>query len=314
VLAPCHRLITSTTSPNIVAAHTPADGKTAFSVFKATSANAIRSVAAKGKINRLVLIPSFGPSSKDLSFAGVSQSGEIFRFGDAISKDATVGSNAIRSPGDKGVSIWQEMFGKDAFLEIEESYDAEGSMPFDAIRGKRAGNPVDIFEGASHTLPPVSLLFDAFLDSILVPKSSQAGDVRDDRIIYEAQDALEPLQTGRSQKGREVKDEEIAELEVFFRDVLKTGEQAFSMLKTKLIPGDAAKTKKGKDKANGHLANGTEDHLGTPRSKTAETPSKSPKTPAKKIVEEEEDGDEVLASTESKGKKRGKKRKAPKEV
>lgn len=185
----------------------------------------MRSAKAKGKINRLVLLPFSGAvSSKDLRFAGISQSGEIFRFGDDISKDAVVGSNAIRSAGEKGVSIWQEMFGKDAFLEIEDSYESEETAPLGSVAEKRSGNPVEIFEGASHTLPPVSLLFDAFLESILVPRSSGLGDVEEAKILYEVEDTIEPLQSTRQQKGRDVNEEEIDELEVFFRDVLKTGE------------------------------------------------------------------------------------------
>ena len=230
VLAPCSRLITSISSPNFVAAHEPVDGKTAFSVFKATSANAMRSVKAKGKINRLVLLPSSSAAPRDLQFAGVSQSGEIFRFGDDISKDTVVGTIAIRSAGERGVSIWQEMFGKDAFLEIEDSYEAEDAL--DSARSRKAGNPVEIFEGASHTLPPVSLLFDAFLESILVSKSPGHGDLKEEGIIFEAEDVVEPVQMTGSQKGREVRDEEIEELEVFFRDVLKTGTLSSNTIKS----------------------------------------------------------------------------------
>jgi hypothetical protein len=52
----------------------------------------------------------------------------------------------------------------------------------------------------------------------------------------------------------------------------------------------------------------------TPKAKSGKKNKvgESPKTPAKQLIGDEDDG-EVLASTESKGKKRGKKRKAPKE-
>ena len=108
VSAPCSRLVVSSDSPFFVAVHDPTDGKTGFSVYKPTSANAVRTVKAKGNIHRLVLLPSSSTSSaKDLQFAGISQAGEVYRFGDDIPKDAAVGSNTIRSAGEKGVSIWQ---------------------------------------------------------------------------------------------------------------------------------------------------------------------------------------------------------------
>ena len=83
---------------------------------------------------------------------------------------------------------------------------------------------------------------------------------------------------------------------------------------SELISGDASKTRKGKDKANGHV-NGISEHLDTPAKSTNKvgTPAKSPKTPSNNLADEDTDAEEISASVE-KGKKRGKKRKAPKEA
>lgn len=298
----------------------PKDHKSAYSVYRPNTAQPVRTNKSSHKINHITLLPSAtSPLPSLLQFVGISHSGEIFRLGDQIAKDVHVGTNAI-THNDRQVSIWQEMFGKDAFLEMAdpEADDAARSAEV-AAAARKTGNPLDVFEGPSHTLPPVSLLFDSFMDTILLPRGAEVEAVKEDTIMYDnhgddGEDAGVVTALGR-QKLREVKDKDIADLEVFFRDVLTTG-------------GDAA-TKKQK----GRLANGTPngknaamgDELDdedndeemadpTPKGKVGKKSkvAESPRTPAKQLLDEEDDG-EVLASTESKGKKRGKKRKAPKE-
>lgn len=143
-----------------------------------------------------------------------------------------MGSNAIRSSGSKAVSIWQEMFGQDAFLEAEGTTH-EIAPRHDVV--KKSGNPVDIYEGPSHTLPPVSLLFDAFLEQILVLKSSVVQGDADEKILYEDEEEIVPAHLPRKDLGREVRDEEVQELEVFFTDLLKTGTSSFCLIGLVLI-------------------------------------------------------------------------------
>lgn len=203
--------------------HEPSKGdlQTRIHVHGTKHSHPLRIVKANGKISRAILLPftAQSPSYKELRFAGIAYNGEITRFGDDITRDVTIGTNAIRSNSSKQVSIWQEMFGKDAFLE------AEGATTDIAPRAdvaRRSGNPVDIFEGPSHTLPPVSLLFDAFLEQILVPKPVIAEGHAGEQILYEQQDEVSLNPTANRQVAPEVQDAEVAELEVFFRDMLNT--------------------------------------------------------------------------------------------
>lgn len=157
----------------------------------------------------------------------------MFRFGD-IPAPVRQTANAISTANDKkSTSIWQEMFGKEAFLDDLASFDTEAEQHRAATalqsRAAKSGRPTDVFEGPSHTLPPVGLLFDAFIDEILrtaKPTSNieQAPANAQDEIQYREEDES-PIngvssESMRQDRGKKVSDKEVAELEVFFRDLL----------------------------------------------------------------------------------------------
>jgi NET1-associated nuclear protein 1 (U3 small nucleolar RNA-associated protein 17) len=200
-----------------------------MTAYKPTTSSPLRTVKANSKINHLILLPppsGTAPSLRSLQFAGTSYFGEIYRFGDSISKDVEVGTNSIKSSGEKQMSIWQEMFGKDAFLEVEGYETIEDEIKAQEVARKKTGNPAEVYEGASHTLPPVSLLFDSFLEQILVPKSATKAVEAEETIVYEQEDAIVAESVVRKEKLRDVKQEDVDELEAFFRDTLKTGESS----------------------------------------------------------------------------------------
>lgn len=314
----CFRLIAVPHHPFFIAVHevVKADHGTRFSVFGVKNANPLRSVKATNKLSRVVLLPSLGASSvRELRFAGVAYSGEITRFGDDVARDVVVGANAIRSSGTKTVSIWQEMFGQDAFLEAEGTTH-EIAPRHDVV--KKSSNPVDIFEGPSHTLPPVSLLFDAFLEQILVPKSSAVEGSAEETILYEEEEEVVPTYLVNRNPVREVRDEEVEELEHFFRDMLKTGKLVqLTILCTSLRAGSGPVERK---LPNGHAhnkVNGKALPNGTP-TKIGQSPKKSPKDKKNKQKKptgekDETDGDEVVVAGTPGGTSRRKKRKAPRE-
>ena len=317
----CNRLIAEPRYPFFIAVHDALkDHKSAYSVYRPNSAQPVRTNKASHKVNHITLLPSAAaPSASLLQFVGISHGGEIFRLGDQIAKDVHVGTNAI-THNDKQVSIWQEMFGKDAFLETAdpEADDAARTAEV-AAAARKTGNPVDVFEGPSHTLPPVSLLFDSFLDTILLPRGKQVEAIKENTIMYdERADDDEPglADLPGRQKLREVKDQDIAELEGFFRDMLTTGGDALTTSRKGKLPNGTPNGRKAGSNGAKVVNVDDDEEMGepTPKGKAGKKnkAAESPKTPAKQLIDEEDDG-EVLASTESKGKKRGKKRKAPKE-
>jgi NET1-associated nuclear protein 1 (U3 small nucleolar RNA-associated protein 17) len=117
------------------------------------------------------------------------------------------------------------MFGKDAFLEVEDTEDVK-VIPISSVR--RSGKPSEVFDGPSHTLPPVGLLFDAFMEEILVPKGGMVSQGVDGRsgIRYDKglSMTVEELAGSAQAQVKVVTDEDMQELEGFFRQVLSTGE------------------------------------------------------------------------------------------
>jgi NET1-associated nuclear protein 1 (U3 small nucleolar RNA-associated protein 17) len=101
----------------------------------------------------------------------------------------------------------------------------------------KSGKPIDIFEGPSHTLPPVGLLFDAFMEEMLrttkVSPNSNENDsdrvAKKDQILYQQAEDVQPVQphNGLGSKGgktKKVSEGDMLELEAFFKEVLSNSE------------------------------------------------------------------------------------------
>lgn len=111
------------------------------------------------------------------------------------------------------------MFGKDAFLD-----DLAPPQPT-VVLPPTISRPTDIFDGPSHNLPPVGLLFDAFMTQLLKPESEL--DVKTEsksEIKYDTVEAkVDPVPiTSSKAHTKKVTEEEMKDLESFFKDVLSS--------------------------------------------------------------------------------------------
>lgn len=225
-----------------VAAHSTATATT-LSLYTANGSH-MRSVHLRAPFAALTALPG-------MHLVGIAPSGEIYRFGDAQAT-ASPAARAIQAqPQRRTTSIWQEMFGKDAFLdEIEPEPEAPSVTE---LQRRAAGRPDMVFEGPSHTLPPVSMLFDAFMDELLVTRSSE--DNVQDLEMLDA-DELAPVSAVPigGETFRPVNDSEVDELTEFFTTVLANAPKKVSPPKENGTKSDkfGKKDRKEKHKANGH--------------------------------------------------------------
>jgi NET1-associated nuclear protein 1 (U3 small nucleolar RNA-associated protein 17) len=165
-----------------------------------------------------ISIPLLKVTSIRNEFIGVAPTGEIYRFGQDVTSSAPA-TNTIATTSTKSSSIWQEMFGKDAFLD-----DLAPPQP-SVVLLPTISRPTDIFDGPSHTLPPVGLLFDAFMTQLLKPKSeAEIKAEAKSEIKYEAvEPKVEPSTTASSNpKTKKVTEEDMKDLESFFKEVLSS--------------------------------------------------------------------------------------------
>ena len=197
----------------------------------------LRQITIKAKINRFCLLPSAILSPTSLQFAGITLFGEVYRFGDDIARVPYTRATTV-TRNNKQTSIWQEMFGKDAFLELEDSSSSlatttqvtKGVME----RERGSGRPSEVYDGPSHTMPPVNLLFDAFIEEILggppkiypTPGDQEGGKAE---IVYDVVSEIQVGEVEREQGSRAVTDQDMVELEDFFKNVLSssTSESTF---------------------------------------------------------------------------------------
>ncbi|OWZ80139.1 NET1-associated nuclear protein 1 (U3 small nucleolar RNA-associated protein 17) [Cryptococcus neoformans Tu401-1] len=227
-------LITSSTSPYFISASN-ASSSTTLRVFAPDSPTPLRTISVDTKVTQIVSLSqsSASDSSSSLHLIGIAPSGEIYRFGDIAAAVASESAKSVRQAQAKeGLSIWQEMFGKGAFLEepeAEESTTATASALQQRVSDK-SGRPADIFEGPSHTMPSTGLLFDAFMDELLQGNTAAKEEekvkevTRDEAVVYEMEvdkSGAEEMTAGEI-KGRAVGDGEIRELEAFFKDLLSS--------------------------------------------------------------------------------------------
>lgn len=230
-------LITSSTSAYFLTASNVSSGTT-LRVFTPDSSAPLRTISIDTKVTQMVSL-SQSDSSSSLHLIGITSTGEIYRFGDIAAAVAPQSAKSVRQAQAKeGLSIWQEMFGKGAFLEepeAEEPITATASALQQRVSDK-SGRPADIFEGPSHTMPPTSMLFDAFMDELLhgntaMKEGENVKEVtKDEAVVYEMEvdesgDKAKDSTAGEI-KGRVVEDEEIRELEAFFKGLLSSGASA----------------------------------------------------------------------------------------
>lgn len=264
---------TSTSTPTSTTLH-----------FYSSSGTLSRTTTVKTPFTVLAALPS--PS---IHLVGVAPSGEIFRFGELQAATA-VTARAVSSatqPARQATSIWQEMFGKDAFLD-ELSVEPQGQEAVSAVSAlqrRAAGHPEQVFDGPSHTLPPVSMLFDAFMDELLVSRSEE-NEQQEDAIMIDAEPETEEAPYMAVSAVRAVNEKEIAELVSFFTEMRAS------------VPAKTAATPKPKSRPNG-VPNGHARAVSTPvKTSNAKISSPAASTPG--------DEPEVVD-----GKRKSKKRKAP---
>ncbi|WVQ70239.1 uncharacterized protein L199_008465 [Kwoniella botswanensis] len=299
--------------------------KSIFTVFSPHSSDPVRTMSTSQPIKHLQILPSPSLSPSSLHLIGVAPSGEIYRFGDLALSAAPLSSKAVSTAQQQkqGLSIWQEMFGKDAFLDslsldVASAEEANATATASALQQRVVsgkGKPSDIFNGPSHTMPSTSILFDAFMDELLSGHTSlsstsatdQVEESESHEIIYEEGRKIDvDVPAVSVGKGKQVDDEEIRELEVFFRDVL--GNVSTNIPKTpavKKVNGHSH----GHGHGHGHLPNG--DQNVTPQN------NKRPNGVGSAKHREDEIGFDTPSSNkkekETGSAQKGKKRKAPRE-
>ena len=108
-------------------------------------------------------------------YTGLSRDGKLVRFGAHVeaferSLDAdkkSTGQEIVAGAGVKNQSIWEEMFGKDTFVDVQTVHqrmqDDETTSANHATTREKRGKYSDVFDAPNSSLPPSSLLFDAFV-------------------------------------------------------------------------------------------------------------------------------------------------------
>lgn len=211
-------LVSISGTTNFVVGTEAAGPTTTFSVYDVSAHTPVRTDRIPHHFRAISIIASrSAPANpaRALNLIGVTATGEIFRFGDNVSAQVSQ-TRAVKTDGQKGTSIWQEMFGKDAF--VDELVMPPASEAADVSR-PRSGRPIEVFDGPSHTMPPVSLLFDAFIQQIIVPKT--AADLSEpkqegDRIVFEQEPEVVTT-SNAAPKPRVISDQELDDLEKLFR-------------------------------------------------------------------------------------------------
>ena len=256
--------------------------KTLFTGFSPISSTQLHRRTVPTGIRHVLPLASTGTTDIP-SFIGVTTSGEVVRFGDGESEIVSKGAGKIDQKAMKGVSIWQEMFGKDAFVDVS----VELAAPEPQVRSAtKRGRPEEVWGGPSHTLPPSALLFDSFMERLLQPQiqgSKELNTSREDGIVFEEVEAEDDMIIpARQPPARTIPDEEVKDLESYFVDLLELG-------------ASKSKTAKAMPNGNGHPPNG---HVGssdidsdanggettpyqTPTSETTKSYSKSKRTASK---------------------------------
>ncbi|KAL7422218.1 NET1-associated nuclear protein 1 [Cryptotrichosporon argae] len=254
----------------------------------------------------LISLPSATPH-----LVSISPSGSIARFGPSESAPSAAARTVKAEPAAPLTSVWQEMFGKAAFLDdaSADGHAAPAAAPpsVGAIQARARGRPADVYAGASHVMPPPSMLFNAFMDELLgAPGDDTAGtgigstDATGERIAFVDEPTRGADASLAKDDVRAIKDADVAELEAFFRGLIAVPAAS------KPAPAPTPTPVAAKAKPKLGLANG---HASTPRKALAALSGASmapttPATPATPATDADEAGSE---------RKKTKKRKAPRE-
>ncbi|ORY22761.1 hypothetical protein BCR39DRAFT_550862 [Naematelia encephala] len=317
-LSSINHLVILGNTPNFVTVSPRPNGQSGsqLSIYTATSATPVRQIAVEQAIGRLCSVPSTNTGPGSLQFIISTPTYELFRIGDSTFQQPKPVSKDITKSvlPEKPTSIWQEMFGADAYLDgSAPTPNEDETRSALQARARATGRPSQVFEGPSHTLPPPSLLFDAFMEEMLAFKTDETrvevvrADIGQQGILYDRREETDvimpPDLVGELELGggsRKVSDEEIRELEVFFKQVL-SGQQ--KSVKSKALP----------IKINNDVS--TPDRIVSKTVSTSNGISKNTSKDDKEQEEEEEETREVVSGDEAEdasAKKRGKKRRAPK--
>lgn len=219
----CDKLLSHTSRLLFISSSTDGRNRSLVTVFSPSDPKHLRQYQVQPELSDICSLPSSAPVDTDrIQFIGIVKNGEVYRFGGAVSSSAPKTDRVAGQPGTKKpLSIWQEMFGKDAFLEDLET--APGTIP--PPRASKVGRPSEVFDGPSHTMPPVGSLFDAFMEELLSVKTSGAMEddaMATDQIIYEEPNSAPalPMPAVEESRTRPVTDEEVRDLTAFFRETL----------------------------------------------------------------------------------------------
>ena len=183
-------------------------------VFSPTSSTPIRRTCVATPLT--TLLPLAATQLSQLHFIALTPSG-LVRFGDSITPSIE-SAKKVRTQA-KLPSVWQEMFGKDAYLDDT----ADTSAAPTSSKNPPNTRAITVFDGPSHMLPPPSMLFDAFVEDLLATRKSQP-EMREvePAFVYQTEEVAPRVEASTKViKGREVDDAEVGELEGFFKDLLK---------------------------------------------------------------------------------------------
>lgn len=172
----------------------PASQKsTVIETYTATSPRPVRSNTLPLRLVKSIYLPRASlrgdaqEQERAYEFVGIRLNGSVIRFGQKVLPP----QRALRSSGNAGnllgaqsgrvmnKSVWEEMFGTAAFgnpsnQDKENTVVSASQALFD--EGKKTGAPVynekrgrysSVFDGPASTLPPTSLLFDAFIKDFM---------------------------------------------------------------------------------------------------------------------------------------------------
>jgi NET1-associated nuclear protein 1 (U3 small nucleolar RNA-associated protein 17) len=222
-IAPCQHLLTLPSSSDFVVIH-PVEGQhSVVAQYSPFSPEPVRQIFLDTPLRHVRWVQS--AISDKLHFFGVSASGDIVRFGDSTTLPAPATAKSLAATVHAPRSIWQEMFGNDAYLN-----DLDGTVSATPLPGRektsKSGKLSDIFDGPSHTMVPSSLLFEAFMEQLLVPNATVASGAADkpeydiDVHATSVPAALTAAAVPNDAGGRKVTDDEIQDLQKLFKKIL----------------------------------------------------------------------------------------------
>ncbi|ORX39739.1 WD40-repeat-containing domain protein [Kockovaella imperatae] len=243
--------------------------RTTLSIYNATASNPIRQVVVRAKLARLIALPGT-QGSDQLEFLGTTLTGEVLRFGDDVSWSR--GRHArVNKKEERDTSIWQEMFGKEAFVNLDDTAAATEAASSEVV-ARPPGRPSEVFDGPSHTLPPPSLLFDSFIDQLLGSSDKPTKVITVDTqpgITYSTGTPIEASETfmvsnAPEVKSRKVTDQEVKEIQNLFTEILSLPTSIPAQPASSKLPNGHGPGTPSKAKANGHV----EDHSMTEDAQT----------------------------------------------